>query len=395
MVVYAQPWSALSYSAFSVVNPQHPYTEYLSPLPLSTFTNLQSIAASMQVLGEAGLSTAHGYGTFPRLVRSFYNCYAMRGAVYASGVGNAVVPNYPMAGALLTAKDHTVSAYQRKPVFFTDPYGTYDKPQVTMPMGRWGNTQPLEGAYFGADGQIAYFKDSGMAAQNIYKSRDMPYDGTPVNLILYRSRAVAILNRINPQSMRNFTDAEFLRIRGLSPFASTAMFTYNDAFLEFVNPRERFYVTLKAGSPDNPQVAVTRAFMLGTRDPAFVPNPDDEIDGCGYLAQDTPVIRKVAAEAADSMYFLADKRIALQSQYGMVDEMTDAFHERSAQMIAEGEKQGRPMLARLRDYRQAMAYLILNHPVIRGAISEAIWGILWYMGLLVPFIFFFEKLVFG
>ena len=395
MVVYAQPWSALSYPAFSVVNPQHSYTEYMSPVPMATFTNLQSIASSMQVLGEAVLATAHGYGTFPRLVRSAYTCYAMRGAVYASGVGNAVVPNYPMAGALLTAKDHTVTAYQRKPVFFTDPYGCYEKPQVTMPMGRWGNWQPLEGAYFGKDGEIAYFKDFGMAAQNIYKSREMSYDGSPVNLILYRSRAVAILNRINPQSMRSFTDAEFLRIRGLAPFASTAMFTYNDAFLEFVNPRERFYVTLKAGSPDNPQVAVIRAFMLGTRDPAFVPNPEDEIDGCGYLAQDTPVIREVAAEAAHSMHFLADKRLELQSKYGMVDEMTESFHERSGQMLVEGEKRGRPMLARLRDFRQSMAYLILNHPVIRGAISEAIWGILWYMGLLVPFIFFFEKLVFG
>jgi len=394
MVVYAQPWSTLSYPAFSVVNPQHTYTDYLAPVPLATFTNLESIAVSMQVLGEAVLSTAHGYGSFPRLVRSFSNCYALRGAVYASGVGNAVVPNYPMAGALLTAKEPTAYAYQRKPVFFTDPYGCYEKAQLTMP-GRGSNWLPLEGAYFGADGLISYFKDSGMAAQNIYKSREMAYDGMPVNLILYRSRAVAILNRINPQSMRSFTDTEFIRIRGLAPFASTAKFTYGDAFLEFINPRERFFVTLKAGSPDNPQVAVTRAFCLGTRDPAFVPNPENEIDGPGYLAQDTPVLREIGAEAAHSMRFLADKRVSLQARYGMVDEMTAAFHDRSGQMLASADAPGRPMLARLRDFRQAMAYLILNHPVIRGAISEAIWGILWYMGLLVPFIFFFEKLVFG
>ncbi|NLF85022.1 MAG: hypothetical protein GX571_02815, partial [Lentisphaerae bacterium] len=395
MVVYAQPWSALSYPAFSVVNPQHAYTGYLSPVPLSTFTNLESIASSMQVLGEAVLSSAHGYGRFPRLVRSFYNCYALRGAVYASGVGNAVVPNYPMAGALLTPKDPGAYEYQRKPIFFTDPYGCYEKPQITMPLGRWSNTLPLEGAYFGGNGLISHFKDSGMAAQNIYKSREMAYDGMPVNLILYRASPVAILNRINPQSMRSFTDTEFIRIRGLAPFASTAKFTYGDAFLEFINPRERFFVTLKAGSPDNPQVAVTRAFCLGTRDPAFVPNPENEIDGPGYLAQDTPVLREIGAEAAHSMRFLADKRVSLQARYGMVDEMTAAFHDRSGQMLASADAPGRPMLARLRDFRQAMAYLILNHPVIRGAISEAIWGILWYMGLLVPFIFFFEKLVFG
>ena len=45
--------------------------------------------------------------------------------------------------------------------------------------------------------------------------------------------------------------------------------------------------------------------------------------------------------------------------------------------------------------REALSYLILNHPVIRESIGEAVLGILWYLGLLVPFAFFFEKLVFG
>ena len=43
----------------------------------------------------------------------------------------------------------------------------------------------------------------------------------------------------------------------------------------------------------------------------------------------------------------------------------------------------------------SLAYAINNHPVIRGRIAQAIVGILWYLGLLVPFVFFFEKLVFG
>ncbi len=395
MPVYAQPWSARSFPAFAVVSPQHAYTEYLSPVPLPAFTNLASIAVSMQVLGESVLAAAHGYGRFPKLTRSFYSSYPLRGSVFASGVGNAVVPNYPLAGALLMPKDPYLAEFHRKPVLFTDPYGRYERPEITMPPSRWGNQLPLEGAYFGADGVISHFKDMGMGAQNIYKSRVLGYDGMPVNLILYRSCPVAILDRINPQSMQSFTDAEFLRVKGLSPFSSTALFKDSDAFLEYINPRERFFVTLKAGSPDNPQVAVTRSFCLNTRSADFTPNPENEIDGRGYLAADTPVLREVAAEAAHSMRFLADKRITLQNRYGMVNEMTATFHERSGETLAAAGTASRPVLERLRDYQQSMAYLVLNHPVIRGAISEAIWGILWYMGLLVPFVFFFEKLVFG
>ena len=40
-------------------------------------------------------------------------------------------------------------------------------------------------------------------------------------------------------------------------------------------------------------------------------------------------------------------------------------------------------------------YQILNHPVLRGTIREAVLSILWYLALLVPFAFFFEKLAFG
>src|SRR5690606_19912333 len=45
--------------------------------------------------------------------------------------------------------------------------------------------------------------------------------------------------------------------------------------------------------------------------------------------------------------------------------------------------------------RDAVTYATLNHPVMRENIFEAVVGILWYLGLLVPFVFFFEKLAFG
>ncbi|NLF22890.1 MAG: ABC transporter permease, partial [Lentisphaerae bacterium] len=398
--IHALPWSQLSYPAFSMIAPQGDYSEFFRPLPHPATTNLRSIAGSLQVLGEATLSAARGYGAFGRLPR--YSPYSLRGMVYASGIGNSVVPNYPVAGALICSKEdegrygRITAAYQRKPLFFTDPYGRYSQPLLSAgTFFGWSDPTPLSAVWFDAQGRIAYCKDEGLNAQNMYQSRAMAYDGAPVHLVLYRGDPVAVLNRVNPQSMRAFTDVEFLRARELTPFPSAFKFTVGDGFLNFLPPEERFFAALKAGSPDNEQVAVTRAFCLNTRDPAFVPDPESEIDGPGYLAQDTPVLRNVPAEAAASMAFLAGKRLELQRRHGMVDEMTDGFHARARQSMAAAGEAARGLLARLRDYRQAMAYQILNHPVIRGSIAEAVWGILWYMGLLVPFIFFFEKLVFG
>ncbi len=400
MPLFAFPWSILSHPGFAVISPRNDYRVFMSPLPPPAMTNLASLAASMQVMGEAALAAAYGQGVFRPLQRNYYNTYALRGSVYAAGVGNAVVPNFPVEGALVCRQEESgvdtpTGGYQNKNLFFTDPYGRYEKAMLTVPFPKWNNFAPVEAALFAADGRITHYKDSGMAAQNIYNSREINYEGLPANLILFRGSPVALLNRVNPQSMRNFTGVELLKVKGLAPFASKASFTAGSGFLEFVDPRARFFVTLKAGAPDNEQVAATRAFCLGTRDPTHVPDPDQEIDGPGYLAQDTPVLRDLVAEAAASMSLLAGKRLALQHAFGMADEMTARFHARSREALDAAARPGRRLLERLADYRQAAAYQILNHPVIRGTISEAVWGILWYMGLLVPFIFFFEKLVFG
>jgi hypothetical protein len=102
------------------------------------------------------------------------------------------------------------------------------------------------------------------------------------------------------------------------------------------------------------------------------------------------------------MPWLTAKRLDLQRRYGIADELTEAFAAKAAKAsvaeLAPATQDGATApaaLSRLRRMREALSYLILNHPVVRGAIAEAVFGIIWYLGLLVPFAFFFEKLVFG
>jgi hypothetical protein len=85
----------------------------------------------------------------------------------------------------------------------------------------------------------------------------------------------------------------------------------------------------------------------------------------------------------------------LQDKYGMVDEMTESFHEKAIDKLQKSYSNDLPYVVRNHSAAQSVTYNTLNHPVIRNSISEAIVGVLWYMGLLVPFIFFFEKLTFG
>ncbi len=396
MPIQAGAWSKLSYPAFTVVNPKSDYPEFAQPLPLPDIHRLNRIQHSLKILGETLLATGFGNGRFEPLTRTPVT--RILGTVYASGVGSSIVPNFPLAGALMCGKDLDGQAgkgHYQHPLFFTDPYGRYFKDPILVPFagGEW--VYSPEAAFFNAEGLITHYKDCGASAQNIYRSMQLIAGGEPVNLVLYRGAPVAILNRINPQTMKEFIGVSFLRVSGLVDFPSTSPFLTTDGILDFINPAERFYVALKSGSPENELVAAVRAFCLGVAGLDYTPDPEREIDGPGYLACDTPLLRSIAREAAASMEILNGKRIELQEPFGMVDEMTAAFHKKSRDFLESSREADKPVLERRRDANEALTYSILNHPVIRGSISEAIWGILWYMGLLVPFVFFFEKLVFG
>lgn len=387
----SNPWAVASIPAFTLISPKNSFSIFETPFVEPAFTNVASIANSLQVAGEIAIGAGRGWGNFGRL--PYVTPYSFHGSVFASGVGNSVVPNYAVSGALVASLDN-------KPFIFTDPYGKYNHPFLTMPCTIWGRFQAPEAFHFNREGLIDYVKDNGVSAQNIYKSKSLPTTDTPVNLILYRASPVAILNIVNPQSMKAFTSADFITSSGLSAFDSTSPYKSTSALMNFIPPKEYFFITLKAGAPGNDLVATTRAFCLGLlnkgKDNHYKPN-DEEIDGPGYLAYDTPIVRNITKESEASMAWLANKRLDLQKRYGMADDMTLALDKDASEIAARDNESGheRPLLSRSRDLRQALSYLILNHPVIRGSVTEAVWGILWYMGLLVPFIFFFEKLVFG
>ena len=384
----ATPWAAFSHPAFSVINPMNAYAN-VGDLPHEGVAagDLASIAASMRLLGEAVGAAAGGAGTFQRL--PIQQAYAIEGNVFAAAVGNSIVPNFPVEGALVVSPE--------KPRLFTDPYGRFAASHLIYPQDVWTRPKPIDAFYFGPGGLVTHVKDLGGAAQLVYKSTETLFDA-PNNLILYRAAPVAIFDAVNPQSLRDFTGAGFIAPRGLAEFQSKSPYKDAAGMMEFIEPDQRFFVTLRAGSPENELVSTIRAFCLGsaqTNEPGFKPDRESEIAGPGYLAQDTPLLRNIGAEASASMLELAEKRLVLQRRFGMADEMTLDFQARAAESYAAAAAEGRPAMERRRGFREALAYLILNHPVIHKSITDAVWGILWYMALLVPFMFFFEKLVFG
>ncbi len=399
-------WSAYSYPAYSVVNGTGLYAEWADPVEHPTSRDLESIHYSLAVLGEATLSAALGNGRFTSLTTSRW-IQDYYGRVYCSNVGESIIPNYPLKNALIATKQWGAPlgwypGWFPQRIFLTDPYGRYDHRSSpgTLQSNPWLLSPDCAG--YGRDGVIAYMKDEGLSAQSIYKSMEIPGNALnrPINLVAYRAAPVSIMDMINPQTFKPFSAATLISEKSLAAFPSTNLNMDDGICTTFVKPDERFYVTLKAGSVQNELVQVIRSFMLGTAlEDALAQQPvaglGKEIQGAGYLPADTPRVLGVPMEIAKSMIFVNGRRLALADNYGMADERTKQFQTKSVELAEAAADPNEPEHAAVLQARDSATYATLNHPVLRQTISEAVVGILWYLGLLVPFVFFFEKLVFG
>ena len=387
------------------------YLKYAYPVVLPFMTNTESLRHSLHLTGEVMLTLAMGTGTgkfegrSPREGIDSANVN-FGGKVLVSNVGQSMVPNFPLSRALVSGARSPRLPLQpgfcEHPFYFADPYGNYDVPYHLFWFAAGVGYSPLAVGY-GDDGVINFMKDEGASGQRLFKSTGISTWVVDiirnVTIVTFRAVPVTVLDLLNPQTMREYTGVEFIDKHGLAAMDKTCRFPVSGVSTEgiqttFVAPEERFFIKLLSGTADNEFANETRAFMLNIGDD-FEPDPDREIDGEGYLAQENSLIYRVPFDTARSMSFLNGKRLDLQKRHHMSDERTEAYHEKSLALTAESESGTLPLAEAARKSRESITYSTLNHPVLRESIFEAVLGILWYLGLLVPFVFFFEKLVFG
>jgi len=398
-----KPWNDSGYPALSLISVGRAaaYRRSAHPTLEPWMTDLSSLSGTLPLIGRACLDLALGSGQFPAVRGG--NPISYHGQVLVAEVGRSIVPNFPLDGALVAQKQHpnqpwVADGAVRQVMQFTDPYGRYAlMGSAAKPHSALGGYSP--GAYgYNPRGEITLIKDEGLSGQGMFQSMGLSTrQGLgAVQIIVFRASPVTLLDRINPQTLRPFTAMQLIARAGLDGFDSVNRYDLTEGgfFQHFIRPTERFYVLLQAGDPDNELVQRTRAFMLGI-EPGQRPEEDRAIAGPGYLAADVDVLTDAPTDIAASMLWTNGVRLDLQRRYAMADDRLIQFHQRADELLRESQQPDRPRLEQTRLARDAVTYTALNHPVLRDKISEAVLSIMWYLCLLVPFAFFFEKLVFG
>ncbi|HEY3417520.1 MAG TPA: M28 family peptidase, partial [Armatimonadota bacterium] len=383
----------------------------------------ESVALQLPAIGKALLAMANGKINFKNLkyLPGSDPLRVVQGNVFASVGTSSLVPNhrmgtnvfvhfYPSPPGSVPEIELLARGIRRFPIIQANPYGEFYRGLNLHDITSWGQPATFDAARFDDDGNLLYYKDASPSSQGVFKNELVPAkdlelgNEKTVNVELFRAAQVACFQTGNPKTLDSFKGFTFLKSVGLDEpdrshmgMASTPTLSV-PGFYAYLEPDTSFYIALKDGSASNPDIQTTRAFMLNVNpDLTNIPANEGELEGNGYLAADTPNITFPYFDAAASLLRTNQKRLRLQERYSMADAQMLELHKQGVKLLDEARKDraAGDAVDAVNKAGQSLAAAINNHPVIRTKVSHAVFGIIWYLFLLVPFVFFFEKLVFG
>ncbi len=393
----AASWSGMGYAAVALVHADRSSAYRRLTSPAATRT-AEPTPRFMRLTADLVGLLASGRGDVPMPQRATVRSWS--GQVLAGGIGAGLVPNHPLAGALVTAQPAEriidLVGYGPCMVMHANDRGLYGVPPGPF------RVQPAQMAYqpiaagFGPDGMIRRVKDSGGQAQALYRSDDFGWNApSRINIVTFRADPLVIADRTDPRQLRPWAEIRPLTRDGLAVPASLAAWDGVGGLSAFFLPPDRFTVfTLNAGSPENPLVRSVRSVLLGAPVPPGTNLAEAQPDGIGYLPSDRIWITSSARESAASLLRLDQRKLDQQVRQGLAQPEMTASAESARASLALAESESDATLG-LSAARRAGALTQQNHERIKASISDAVANIVWYLCLLVPFALFTEKLVIG
>lgn len=409
-------WTLAGKLGFSLLN--YSFVPEKLCTPEDTFAGISPAVVQEQlpVLAKSILAMADGCVAFKAIPSDRRKRIAtLHGKVYGTAGAGTVVPTHPMGintvvrvyvqGAnKLETIDSAFRGLRIYPILMTNPYGEYRQRfnfNLIFYSG-WPNPITLDAARFDEQGRVRFYKNEASSVQAIYPNELFSTaeikaanraPAKPISACVFRCAPIELYELNNPMTMQAFKGMQFLSRQGLAKPANYRL----GKSMFFLEPDLRFFVALQDGAPGNKEILENRAFLLNVNpdEPSAATEP--EIYGQGYLAADNPNLINTRQEAAGAMLRTNEKRLKLQKRYGIADELMLAFHERGKELLelSRQYRKASDSLGEGLSAAKSLSYAMNNHPVIRQKIFHAVIGILWYLGLLVPFVFFFEKLVLG
>lgn len=407
-------WFTCGFLAFTIVNKQ-----FFPPklgTPEDTFASISTSVVAQQLLpiGKALLAIANGKVPFKTIthIRNADEPRPYSGMVYTIGDEVGANMRVPMArntfvhifqmssreeGRFLPSR-----GVQLFPLLPVDPYGEYRRRFNWNMLTFIGSGATFDAIRFADDGRLLFCKDMSDETQSLSTNEHVSVSDNyakRVDIYMFRCSHVCCFQRINPQTCHAFARFTYLNADTLQ---EPLHFRYNNdsdspATIAFLAPDTRVFIMGMDGSPESPEVQSCRAFLLNVDPQAPIGPREPDIAGRGYFVADTPNVEQPYFDATASMLRVNEKRLRLLQHYYMSDPQMLGMQAKAQRLLEQAGalRASRLAVPAMNTAARAFSLAINTHPAVREKLSNAVLGVLWYLLLLIPFVLFLEKLVFG
>ena len=311
--------------------------------------------------------------------------HGFMGVVMEKKIGESVIANYPVAGALVVTDRHTpLNGVRRTTVGITNHEGKFWDPFYRL-------VRVKRYAYLlDKAGDIIKAADRGNEGHGTY-----PLDGTERtgNMVLFKCRSLDIYDNIDPLLIKPLSKVSLFDKYDASP----PRFGFNwvnsetevpPGHVVFFEPHQRIKVCLQRGFWD------FQYLLLNTLE-------DGRENALGFGLSVGRDLRASAFRAAEQvtgdMNRLNRQRAATLRRYGITSELIDGMIENSSSEyeLARQHFQQRRYDEYADGMRRARGLVTAAYPLVKQLENDTVQGIVLYFALLIPFAFFCERLLFG
>jgi len=144
-------------------------------------------------------------------------------------------------------------------------------------------------------------------------------------------------------------------------------------------------------------VAKAPAGVANVANDRAIDTGSDNPTGIGFPANPQAALFRTSQLAAENMFVLNESRIRDLRKYGIKNDRLQRLHDQAdvALVMAKKALNKKSYSEYSKHIRAARGFEAKAYPDVRGTANDTVKGIIFYFGLLLPFAFFLERLIFG
>jgi len=235
-------------------------------------------------------------------------------------------------------------------------------------------------------GGITHATDRGEQAQKIgLIQQDLTKEETAWTTVLFPATSLDLYERIFASRFFTMGDwnTQVLDQRGITPRSyGYSMAGFDDEVM-----------VLFGAEGDSLRIVDGSVVLLANAtDP-----PGREALGTGFLTSTRRVIPHVTLQSARDMWKLDESRLQQLRSFSIENPMVEGLHESARLLIdkAESAQQAREWVDYARFAREALALEFRAYPKVKGTQNDVMSGLVFFVAILLPAVFFLEKLLFA